>query len=165
MKGKVRGRYAKHVSNDNEKSKAQPSQKPKKRTLTFGSDSEISSDEDADVPSYRDSEDEEGMTNTTGHEDGSSGESKPTVSTFLDGDFLELTGGKPLPLTDRAKAAFHFSILNVRIYFALFLYFILDYQYSFTFPFFVFRRIHYFCPLSMFWTIQFLLGLTKKRTN
>jgi len=31
----------------------------------------------------------------------------------LDGDFLEYTGGAPLPMSDRAKALFHMSILNV----------------------------------------------------
>merc|ERR1740124_1841123 len=33
-------------------------------------------------------------------------------STMLDGDFLEFTGGRPLPLNDRAKATLHMSILN-----------------------------------------------------
>lgn len=41
--------------------------------------------------------------------------SGPTISagTLLDGDFLEFTNGRPLPLTDRAKALFHMSVLNV----------------------------------------------------
>jgi hypothetical protein len=34
------------------------------------------------------------------------------VSTLLDGDFLEFTSGRPMPLTDRAKAVFQMSILN-----------------------------------------------------
>jgi len=33
-------------------------------------------------------------------------------ATLLDGDFMEFTGGRPLPLNDRAKATFHMSILN-----------------------------------------------------
>jgi hypothetical protein len=32
--------------------------------------------------------------------------------TLLDGDFLENTNGWPLSLIDRAKAAFHMSVLN-----------------------------------------------------
>jgi Phosphatidylinositol-4-phosphate 5-Kinase len=34
------------------------------------------------------------------------------MSTLLDGDFLEFTSGRPMPLTDRAKAVFQMSILN-----------------------------------------------------
>lgn len=34
------------------------------------------------------------------------------ISTLLDGDFLEFTKGRPMPLTDRAKAVFQMSILN-----------------------------------------------------
>ena len=34
-------------------------------------------------------------------------------STLLDGDFLEFTSGRPLPLTDRAKSVFQMSVLNV----------------------------------------------------
>ena len=46
------------------------------------------------------------------------GSQSPVVTssaTLLDGDFLEYTNGRPLPLTDRAKAVFHMSILNVRM--------------------------------------------------
>jgi 1-phosphatidylinositol-3-phosphate 5-kinase len=43
-----------------------------------------------------------------------------TVSaTLLDGDFLEFTNGRPLPLTDRAKAVFHMSVLNVSAHLSL----------------------------------------------
>lgn len=35
------------------------------------------------------------------------------LKTLLDGDFLEFTKGRPMPLTDRAKAVFQMSILNV----------------------------------------------------
>jgi len=34
-------------------------------------------------------------------------------ATLLDGDFLEYTFGRPMPMTDRAKAVFQMSILNV----------------------------------------------------
>jgi Phosphatidylinositol-4-phosphate 5-Kinase len=34
------------------------------------------------------------------------------IATLLDGDFLEFTSGRPMPLTDRAKAVFQMSILN-----------------------------------------------------
>jgi hypothetical protein len=35
------------------------------------------------------------------------------LRTLLDGDFLAFTEGRPMPLTDRAKAIFQMSILNV----------------------------------------------------
>lgn len=103
-----------------EKRKTQSSQRTKKRSVTFGSDSEASSDEEGDPPSsYRDSDEEEGVTYATGQDEASNRDTKPSISTFLDGDFLEFTGGRPLPLTDRAKATFHFSILNVSNYFSI----------------------------------------------
>lgn len=41
-----------------------------------------------------------------------SDDNEPQISTLLDGDFLEFTSGRPMPLTDRAKAVFQMSILN-----------------------------------------------------
>ena len=38
---------------------------------------------------------------------------------LLDGDFLEFTSGRPLPLTDRAKAVFHMSILNDTLFLSI----------------------------------------------
>ena len=112
MKGKVRGRYAKQNLNyTSEKSKSQLSQKNR----SSGSDSEASSDEEDAPTSFRDSVDDEGLFYAKGQDEVPDSESKPTVSTFLDGDFLEFTRGRPLPLTDKAKATFHFSILNVCI--------------------------------------------------
>ncbi len=105
MKGSLRGRFAKHLSQNTEKNSSKSSRRRKKRSTTFGSDSEISSDEEGDiVPSYRDSDDEEGVTYSTGQDELNTDGTKPAVSTFLDGDFLEFTGGRPLPLTDKAKA-------------------------------------------------------------
>jgi len=40
---------------------------------------------------------------------------KSGPSVLLDGDFLEFTMGRPMPLTDRAKAVFQMSILNVSL--------------------------------------------------
>jgi 1-phosphatidylinositol-3-phosphate 5-kinase len=42
------------------------------------------------------------------------------LKTLLDGDFLEFTKGRPMPLTDRAKAVFQMSILNVSLRSTLF---------------------------------------------
>lgn len=40
-------------------------------------------------------------------------------ATLLDGDFLEFTGGRPMPLTDRAKALFQMSILNDTLFLSI----------------------------------------------
>jgi hypothetical protein len=112
LKGKVRGRYAKHPNPSVEKQKTlSSSQKPRKRNVTFGSDSEASDDDD-NSPTFNDSDDDQGASNVLGQDETNS-EEKPTVATYLDGDFLELTGGRPLPMTDKAKSSFHFSVLNV----------------------------------------------------
>lgn len=42
----------------------------------------------------------------------SNADKETQVSTLLDGDFLDFTSGRPMPLTDRAKAVFQMSILN-----------------------------------------------------
>lgn len=42
-------------------------------------------------------------------------ETMASPGTLLDGDFLQYTLGRPLPMTDRAKAVFHMSILNVSL--------------------------------------------------
>ena len=115
----MRGRFAKQTSQNTDNNNSQISVKSKKRSVTFGSDSEVSSDEDDTIPTYRDSDDEEGVTYAAGQDEPANAltVTKPVVSTYLDGDFLEFTGGRPLPLTDRARAAFHMSILNVSIAF------------------------------------------------
>jgi 1-phosphatidylinositol-3-phosphate 5-kinase len=40
-------------------------------------------------------------------------------ATLLDGDFLEFTNGRPLPLSDRAKAVFHMSVLNDTLFLSI----------------------------------------------
>jgi len=39
--------------------------------------------------------------------------------TLLDGDFLETTFGRPMPMHDRAKAVFHMSILNDTLFLSI----------------------------------------------
>jgi len=45
---------------------------------------------------------------------------EPSPSTLLDGDFLEFTLGRPMPMIDRAKKIFGMSIFNVSFYFVLY---------------------------------------------
>jgi hypothetical protein len=47
------------------------------------------------------------------------GPSESGPSTLLDGDFLEFTHGRPMPLTDRAKAVFQMSILNDTLFLSI----------------------------------------------
>ncbi|GMH93598.1 hypothetical protein TL16_g12675 [Triparma laevis f. inornata] len=57
-----------------------------------------------------------------GRDTGTSGASdrKSEIDTvLLDENFLEFTNGRPLPLTDRAKAIFHMSILNDTLFLSI----------------------------------------------
>jgi 1-phosphatidylinositol-3-phosphate 5-kinase len=49
----------------------------------------------------------------------SSSSRKKGPGTLLDGDFLEFTGGRPMPMHDRAKAVFHMSILNDTLFLSI----------------------------------------------
>eukprot|EP00934_Nitzschia_sp_Nitz4_P003840 Nitzschia sp. Nitz4//scaffold5_size260463//118602//124210//NITZ4_000980-RA/size260463-snap-gene-0.42-mRNA-1//-1//CDS//3329555334//3830//frame0 len=51
--------------------------------------------------------------------DDSLGASKKESGTLLDGDFLEFTAGRPMPMNDRAKAVFHMSILNDTLFLSI----------------------------------------------
>lgn len=55
---------------------------------------------------------------TTTSED-SSNRKGQTTGTLLDGDFLDFTAGRPMPMTDRAKALFHMSILNDTLFLSI----------------------------------------------
>mmetsp|Transcript_722 Transcript_722/g.1253 ORF Transcript_722/g.1253 Transcript_722/m.1253 type:complete len:583 (+) Transcript_722:1-1749(+) len=62
-------------------------------------------------------------TDESGRDTGTSGASeirKSEIDTvLLDENFLEFTNGRPLPLTDRAKAIFHMSILNDTLFLSI----------------------------------------------
>jgi hypothetical protein len=75
-------------------------------------------------------------------------------ATLLDGDFLEYTMGRPMPMTDRAKAVFQMSILNVgghcnRVHSNCLKRCLKRCSLS------PIKRIHYSCPSLMFWTTRF----------
>ncbi len=97
LKGSLKGRFAKLLKSQNKEKTGSRAVPKRKNTMN---DSDASSDEEGDN-AYPDT--------SYAEEDGT----KEGSSTLLDGDFLEFTNGRPLPLTDRAKAAFHMSILNV----------------------------------------------------
>lgn len=91
LKGSLRGRFASQKEDpppDSPRGKKRNSHKrPDDRNVV------TSDDEVANVQSHRGSD--------------------AGPITLLDGDFLEFTMGRPMPLTDRAKAVFQMSILNV----------------------------------------------------
>lgn len=69
--------------------------------------------DDDDKADLLDKEDRRPGSPIGGEADKAKSESGPST-TLLDGDFLDFTQGRPMPLTDRAKAVFQMSILNVR---------------------------------------------------
>jgi 1-phosphatidylinositol-3-phosphate 5-kinase len=56
---------------------------------------------------------------TEGESDFSERDEGRTSGTLLDGDFLEFTFGRPMPMNDRAKAVFHMSILNDTLFLSI----------------------------------------------
>lgn len=129
LKGSRRGRFAQqHVDKEKEmntesssdaKSHDCPSKEINKKSTDWmaieesdsedydseESTSESSEDDDSSQPSY-DSKEKKDSSESLG-------------ATLLDGDFLEFTAGRPLPLNDRAKAVFHMSILNDTLFLSI----------------------------------------------
>jgi hypothetical protein len=104
LKGSLRGRFAAHFQNaknddhsDTPMHGSEASMPRRKRGSDHGLDAE------------GDSEGDESNSGANGRAKGKG----RTNSTLLDGDFLEFTAGRPMPMNDRAKAVFHMSILNV----------------------------------------------------
>jgi len=125
LKGSLRGRYANVNSEKQEEAAGTTAEvdgpstrvalnRPKgEKDVLKGNKKEAQFD---DVES--DSEESSGSEDT---DDDSSlvEENRPGVVTLLDGDFLEFTLGRPLPLSDRAKAVFHMSILNDTLFLSI----------------------------------------------
>ncbi len=111
LKGSLRGRFTRQANLD----KDQHSQRSSyHRRNTGSSDSESSVSDEEDDNSYSDASDGSAKDENKG------GKAKAaSIPTLLDGDFLEFTSGRPLPLTDRAKAVFHMSILNDTLFLSI----------------------------------------------
>eukprot|EP00804_Cyclotella_cryptica_P008084 CCRYP_004583-RD/>CCRYP_004583-RD protein AED:0.04 eAED:0.04 QI:1013/1/1/1/0.87/0.66/9/209/1984 len=138
LKGSLRGRFTRQGILDKEKEtskskhgrRVKPKSPQRIRSESSGSsdDSESHSSDDESESSVVDStscgSDEESVRNQPNSAQKVSGDNeKPekevSIPTLLDGDFLEFTSGKPLPLTDRAKAVFHMSILNDTLFLSI----------------------------------------------
>ncbi|KAL3915868.1 MAG: hypothetical protein SGILL_005444, partial [Bacillariaceae sp.] len=115
LKGSLRGRFASHIrsnyddysgSNHADTSFNSASGEGRRRRT---SESGLDGDDDDDHNSEKDD----------GPFPNSSNNRKKGPGTLLDGDFLEFTGGRPMPMHDRAKAVFHMSILNDTLFLSI----------------------------------------------
>ena len=142
LKGSLRGRFTQQLKVEKEKknadtsgsqsqasntvSKNQNSSRKVKKYESGSTDDDTSSDDEMEGNVYESENSSEGDSDVDesllidGKKKSQISDSvmpdvskEPISSTLLDGDFLEFTGGRPLPLNDRAKAVFHMSILNV----------------------------------------------------
>ena len=95
LKGSLRGRFAAHIQTAKDESRPD--------TPSHASDTSSLRRKASDGP-----DDKKDDHSVLSDEASTSG-----PGTLLDGDFLEFTRGRPMPMTDRAKAVFQMSILNV----------------------------------------------------
>jgi 1-phosphatidylinositol-3-phosphate 5-kinase len=118
LKGSLRGRFTRQGNLEKDQHSKRSSYR---RRGTGSSDSESSgSDEEEDDESLSIASDgSEKDERATGDVEKGGKAKAASIPTLLDGDFLEFTAGRPLPLTDRAKAVFHMSILNDTLFLSI----------------------------------------------
>lgn len=117
LKGSLRGRYASQIKgNHDDQSSNQNSNTNhssdtvngrRKHGLDSGLDRNDGGNDDVQNKFYQE---DQAM---------SAGGDKKGLRTLLDGDFLEETCGRPMPMHDRAKAVFHMSILNDTLFLSI----------------------------------------------
>jgi hypothetical protein len=117
LKGSLRGRFTRKGNNDEE---TQSRKKSKAKSDNSDDDSFYSGDDDDDdtVSTSSGGIEKDGKVSTDADK-GEKTDKGTSIPTLLDGDFLEFTSGRPLPLTDRAKAVFHMSILNDTLFLSI----------------------------------------------
>jgi len=105
LKGSLRGRFTAHLPTvkEDERSETTNPEPLSRRSSSVNPSSESNSIVDEAEESQKQSKKES--------------LSGPAV--LLDGDFLEFTMGRPMPLTDRAKAVFQMSILNDSLFLSI----------------------------------------------
>jgi len=121
LKGSLRGRFAKikEKGSDKSESMSQAATPGMDSTVSFGSESDDdnhsstdgSIDEKEDAPSKEESR--RISTQITMHKN------SQASTVYLDGDFLEFTGGRPLPMDDKSKALFNMSICNDTLFLSI----------------------------------------------
>jgi 1-phosphatidylinositol-3-phosphate 5-kinase len=107
LKGSLRGRFAAQIQRAKDESNIDTTSRvsdayssERKHGRVHGSDGEDDFD-------------------SSQHNEGSHSSNKKESGTLLDGDFLEFTSGRPMPMNDRAKAVFHMSILNDTLFLSI----------------------------------------------
>ena len=117
LKGSLRGRFTRQGTAEKEKKASKKSKRYGRASSGATSDSDsLSSDDEEDDDTLSDSSG--GGTDKDENNAEKIGKSTDKfIPTLLDGDFLEFTSGRPLPLTDRAKAGeyLHFCALLLYI--------------------------------------------------
>ena len=110
LKGSLRGRFARNVHSAKDESGGEaPSEASVGRKRGKESDDGSSRNRDSSTSDGRDE----------------SGTETPSIvpekgpTTLLDGDFLEFTNGRPMPMTDRGNAVFQMSILNDTLFLSI----------------------------------------------
>ena len=110
LKGSLRGRFARNMLTNRD---GNQSETIHSESLHSRRRSSVDSDDD----SVEDTSSSDGIKDeSSGVNSGLEGSQSTTL---LDGDFLEYTNGRPLPLSDRAKAVFHMSVLNDTLFLSI----------------------------------------------
>ena len=107
LKGSLRGRFAAHIQRAKDESSVDT---PSRGSDGYSSERKHGRLQGSDVDDELDS---------SHLNDGPRASYKKESGTLLDGDFLEFTAGRPMPMNDRAKAVFHMSILNDTLFLSI----------------------------------------------
>jgi hypothetical protein len=123
LKGSLRGRFAAHLKSYHED---QNSHNNSTRVGGYGSDTAGGHRQYASESGYDIARGADGEDLSQGHDRDDSAdirlarkEGPDAPRTLLDGDFLETTLGRPMPMHDRAKEVFHMSILNDTLFLSI----------------------------------------------
>lgn len=106
LKGSLRGRFAAQIQRAKEDHHLETPSHASEMASNRKHGSELGSD--VDIDSDASDKDESNV-----------GTGKKESGTLLDGDFLEFTAGRPMPMNDRAKTVFHMSILNDTLFLSI----------------------------------------------
>ena len=121
LKGSLRGRFAEiKEKGDNGASESKAVRHEVESPFSSGSESDdenksstsVSSEENEGAPPREESR-------QRGTSDTAQKISQSTSTVFLDGDFLEFTGGRPLPMDDKSKVLFQMSICNDTLFLSM----------------------------------------------
>ncbi len=134
LKGSLRGRFAAHLKNYHEDPSGRDTNAGKyagseagggqRRYASDGSGYDAREGSASNNPSAIGNNGEDLLSHERddsldGKRTGSKKEGPDAPRTLLDGDFLETTFGRPMPMHDRAKEVFHMSILNDTLFLSI----------------------------------------------